>query len=329
MVTTESAVAPTVCQFDRSAVVGFSLNPLDRLSQHRDDEAFVDARRQDASTRYMVLVGDTPVLARHGDHYDVLFSRTALAALGTPVRDIFLGVDADGTAFFAVSLDRELAERVAQHPGIELIDLRSVAMRDLVSPEVLGELGGAKAMLDWHARHRFCANCGTPSRVSAAGWRRECDNCGAQHFPRVDPVVIMLAIDGDRCLLGRQARFATGMYSALAGFLEPGETIEDAVRREIHEEAGIACTHVSYFASQPWPFPSSLMIGCFARANGTDIVIDTTELEDARWFSRDEVRALLAGTHAQGLSAPKPFAIAHHLLKAFAENDVASLGGAV
>jgi NAD+ diphosphatase len=325
----ESILAPAPSVFDRSAAVGFSLNPLDRMSQHRDDAAFVDEKRQQASTRYMVLVGDVPVLHRHGEHYDVLFSRTALAALGTPIRDIFLGVDTEGMALFAVTLDKELGERIAQQPNLELVDLRSIAMRDLVSADVLGELGGAKAMLDWHARHRFCANCGAPSRVSSAGWRRECDQCGSQHFPRVDPVVIMLAIDGDRCLLGRQARFPTGMYSALAGFLEPGETIEDAVRREVHEEAGIACTHVTYFASQPWPFPSSLMVGCFARASSTEIVVDTTELEDARWFTRDEVRTMIAGTHTNALTAPKPFAIAYHLLKAFAENDTASLGAAV
>ncbi|WP_240648348.1 NAD(+) diphosphatase [Pararobbsia silviterrae] len=325
----ESALAQAPSVFDRSAAVGFGLNPLDRLSQRRDDDAFVDAKRQDASTRFMVLVGDVPVLMRHGDRYDVLFSRTALASLGTPVRDIFLGVDAEGAALFAVSLDAALAERVAQQPNLEPVDLRSIATRGLVPEPILGELGGAKAMLDWHARHRFCANCGSASRVTAAGWRRECDACGAQHFPRVDPVVIMLAIDGDRCLLGRQARFAPGMYSALAGFLEPGETIEDAVRREVHEEAGVHCTHVAYFASQPWPFPSSLMIGCFARAGDTEITVDTTELEDARWFTRDEVRAMLDGTHAKGLSAPKPFAIAHHLLKAFADNDTASLGAAV
>src|SRR5690606_20673073 len=142
-------------------------------------------------------------------------------------------------------------QTAGERPGLELLDLRSIATRGLFPPDVLGELGAAKSILSWHARHRYCANCGAPSRVSSAGWRRDCDACGAQHFPRVDPVVIMLAVDGDRCLLGRQARFAPGMYSALAGFLEPGETIEDAVRREIREEAGVSCAEVAYFASQP------------------------------------------------------------------------------
>ena len=184
----------------------------------------------------------------------------------------------------------------------------------------------AESMLDWHHRHSFCANCGSASRIAAAGWQRICDVCEARHFPRVDPVVIMLVIDGERCLLGRQRQFAPGMYSALAGFVEPGETWEDAVGREVMEEAHVKCAKVVFFASQPWPFPSSLMIGCFAQASDTDIVIDTNELEDARWFSREEASAMLAGTHEGGLSAPKPFAIAHHLLRAYVERGVSVLG---
>ena len=310
-----------MAHYDRSSIVGFSLNPLDRLSEKRDDVAFVDALRGADSTRFMVLAGDVPVLRETGDAHEVFFSHAEVAGLGEPEREIFLGKDPAGIALFALGLDKNAAEPLANRPGLALIDLRSVAMRGLFPPSLLGELGGAKAMLDWHQRHRFCANCGAPSRVSAAGWRRECDACGAQHFPRVDPVVIMLAVDGDRCLMGRQPRFPPGMYSALAGFLEPGETIEDAVRREIKEEAGIACSHVSYFASQPWPFPSSLMIGCFARAQTAEVIVDTTELEDARWFTRAEVIQMITGVHPDGLKAPQPFAIAYHLLKAFADND--------
>jgi len=305
--------------FDCSASIGFGLNPLDRLSGKRDDAGFVDAARRDPATRFLAFAGEVPVLGQSGGEPDPMFSASQLAALGEPVRDVFLGKDAGGAALFAVAFAQERAEAIAALPGFALLDLRSIASRGLFAPALLGELGGAKAILHWHDRHRFCANCGAPSRVSAAGWRRDCDACGAQHFPRVDPVVIMVAIDGERCLLGRQQRFAPGMYSALAGFLEPGETIEDAVRREILEEAGIACAEVCYYASQPWPFPSSLMIGCFARATGTDIVVDETELEDARWFTRAEVAGMLAGTHAGGLSCPKPFAIAHHLLRAFVE----------
>jgi len=308
--------------FDRSRSIGFGLNPLNRLAEKRGDETFVDSLRRLPSTRYFVFVGDTPVLAMDDRGHEALFEYRRVQELGQPERDIFLGRDRDGSALFAAALDGASLERLAADPALRAMNLRSIAMGGLLEPDLLGELGSAQSVLNWHRRHRFCANCGAPSRVSAGGWRRDCDACGTQHFPRVDPVVIMLAIEGERCLLGRQPRFASGMYSALAGFLEPGETMEDAVRREILEESGVSCSHVAYFASQPWPFPSSLMIGCFARAASTDIVVDLTELEDARWFGRDEVRTMLAGTHPAGLSAPRPYAIAHHLLKAFADGQV-------
>ena len=165
-------------------------------------------------------------------------------------------------------------------------------------------LAAAKALMHWHAHHRFCANCGALTGVAVAGWRRDCKVCKATHFPRTDPVVIMLAVDGDACVLGRQPRFPKGMYSALAGFVEPGETIEAAVRREIWEETGVACGAVQYFASQPWPFPASLMIGCFAEARNRSIKVDQVELEDARWFTREEAVALLEKRHPDRLAAP-------------------------
>jgi NAD+ diphosphatase len=176
----------------------------------------------------------------------------------------------------------------------------------------------AKSLLHWHMRHRFCSNCGEASKIASAGWKRICTACSAQHFPRTDPVVIMVAVRGDHCLLGRQPRFATGMYSALAGFIEPGETVEDAVRREVMEEAGIKVGRVSYMASQPWPFPASLMIGCLAEALSEEITIDRTELEDARWFTRAEVQLMLQGKHEKYLAAPQLIAIARTLLQTWA-----------
>lgn len=305
---------------EQSSLVGFGFNPLNRLSEIRHDKNFIDGQRNQPSTRFFTFVDNVPVLIVQGSGFQPLFSHEQLAELGQPVTDIYLGRDETGASLFAAAFDADCAVRVADNPQLESLDLRSIALRGLVSPALLGELGGANAMLNWHRRHQFCSNCGARSRISAAGWRRDCDACGGHHFPRVDPVVIMLAIHGERCLLGRQPRFASGMYSALAGFLEPGETVEDAVRREIREESGISCSEVAYFASQPWPFPSSLMIGCFARALGENIVVDAVELEDARWFSRDEAARMMAGNHATGLSAPKPYAIAHHLLKAFIED---------
>lgn len=167
----------------------------------------------------------------------------------------------------------------------------------------------------WHSRHRFCANCGAGTQIERGGWSRVCPECSAQHFPRVDPVVIMLAEHEGRLLLGRQPQYPPGRYSALAGFLEPGESIEAAVAREFHEEAGIKVADVSYIASQPWPFPSSLMIGCHARALDSDLVIDTTELDDARWFTRSEIEAALAGDRRAAFQPPPRFAIARTLLE--------------
>src|SRR5215204_2362647 len=159
--------------------------------------------------------------------------------------------------------------------------------------------------------------------VSSAGFRRDCAACGTQHFPRTDPVAIMLVHRGEHCLLGRQARFIANSYSCLAGFIEPGETIEDAVRRETFEEAGIEVGAVRYGASQPWPFPSSLMIGCFGEALTEAITLDRDELEDGRWFAKDEVRLMLAREHPEGLITPPPMAIAHFLMRSWVEGAAA------
>jgi NAD+ diphosphatase len=314
---------------DRSFGFSFHGNPLDRASERREDAAFLAALRARPDARTLLIARDMPILAR-GEPREPTFPLETTAALGGARVEILLGLEPSGAPVFAALLpdtaveqradlsDGFLDRRELVVPGrddLELVDLRSIAVQGLVPPATLAILGQAKAIAHWHARHGFCPNCGAPTRVTAAGWRRECDVCKTQHFPRTDPVVIMLAIDGERCLLGRQARFPKKMYSALAGFLEPGETIEEAVRREIHEEAGIACGVVGYVASQPWPFPASLMIGCLARANTRQLRVDGQELEDARWFERDEVRAMFEKRHPEGLLAPNPMAIAHHILR--------------
>jgi NAD+ diphosphatase len=185
----------------------------------------------------------------------------------------------------------------------------------------LATYGGARSMVDWHARHRFCARCSHPTVLAKGGWQRNCTNeaCRAEHFPRVDPVTIMLVQHEDNVLLGRQPRFPAGNYSALAGFVEPGEAIEEAVAREVFEEAGVVVRDVTYIGSQPWPFPSSLMIGCHAYADDPAITVDTTELEDARWFTRaeveDAVRAIERGEQGQAFGAPPRTAVANALLR--------------
>ena len=234
---------------------------------------------------------------------------------------MFLGL-ADGAPRFGVGIAPQAAEALKERDGFDIRDLRSIAVQGLVAPEHLPPIAEAKAVLHWHARHRFCANCGAATRpVTDSGWRRDCPQCKAQHFPRTDPVVIMLAVDGERCLLGRSPRFMQSMWSCLAGFVEPGETFEEAARRETLEEAGIACGRVRYFASQPWPFPTSLMIGCHAEAVTHEVVVDRAELEDARWFYRDEVIAMLERRHPQGLTTPPPMAIAYHIIRAWVEGE--------
>jgi NAD+ diphosphatase len=229
-----------------------------------------------------------------------LFTFAEAEHFGESRANVLLGRTAEG-AVFATLVESDIT--FIGDGDITAIDLRTLALSGSVAAPLVGMLAQAKSVLYWHARHRFCANCGQQ----------------AEHFPRTDPVVIMLAIHGEECLLGRQRRFAKGMYSALAGYLEPGETIEAAVRREIREEAGIAIGRVDYIASQPWPFPSTLMIGCFAQALTSEIVVDTAELEDARWFSRETVAQMFAGTHVDGLTAPVRVAIAHILLRTWVE----------
>lgn len=317
-----------------SAEVGYSGFPLDRLSDKRDDADFIESLRVDPAARSLVIARDMPVMRTLTDQtLDPWFTMPEVAALG-PAREVVLLGRGDEGPVFATLLD-DAASRIEDmpaeagfmdrriisipgRPDVQMGDLRGLTLRGAFDRPTTAMLAGAKSLLYWHARHRFCSCCGAPSTMAAAGWRRECPACKAMHFPRTDPVVIMLAIDGDRCLLGRQPRFPKGMYSALAGFLEPGETIEEAVRREIREEAGIVCGAVEFVASQPWPFPSSLMIGCFARALSREIVIDRTELDDARWFTRDEARSMIEARHPEGLGAPQPLAIAHHLLRAWA-----------
>lgn len=173
--------------------------------------------------------------------------------------------------------------------------------------------GAARSLILWHARHRFCSNCGAPTVIAKGGWQRDCAACSTSHFPRTDPVVIMLAEHGGDVLVGRQSGWPEGRYSALAGFVEPGESIEEAVARELFEEAGVVADNVRYIASQPWPFPSSLMMACVAPVRGREIILDTNELESAMWVTRDQVAAAMAGDPSAPFLAPPPFAIAHSL----------------
>ena len=281
-------------------MIGFTGGTLDRGDALRHDANGLAAAKADPRARLLVLDGYTP--AYDGDR----LAWTALPQDGSELA--LLGLDRDGVPHFAT-----ITGERAKGRSFDLI----AALHDLASGEA-ATYAGARSLLDWHARHGFCANCGSATAPFRAGWGRACPACGTEHFPRVDPVVIMIAEHDGRALLGRQPAFPPGRYSALAGFLEPGESVEEAVAREIGEEAGIAVTDVRYVASQPWPFPSSLMIACTARALDDRITLDTNELEDAIWVSRDEVRAVLAGEKGPFL-APPAYAIAHTLLSVWAD----------
>ena len=296
----------------------FGGDPLDRAERERDDPTWVEERLAHPDSRFLAFSKlNVAVLAGSGLAWlgpDVLAhaaGETTPVLLGTRGEVAYFGVDVTGS-------DGEGAGSPIELPsGVVFENARGIAA-ELPLPES-GMLAHAKAMVDWHSRHRYCANCGAPTRSQRGGKQRVCDTCRTTHFPRTDPVVIMVVTDGKRCLLGRNARRVTGFYSALAGFIDQGESIEEAVRREVREEAGIRVGAVRYHSSQPWPFPSSLMIGCIAEALTTAVEIDTEELADARWFSRAEVLAALddAGNLGEGLRIPGPIAIAHHLIKAW------------
>jgi NAD+ diphosphatase len=302
--------------------LGYTDSRIERAAERRSDSAAVAALAADPRARAYVMGGDLIVLKKAAPLNEALFPMGDAKVLGETPEAVFLGL-LDGAPRFGVGIAPQTAEALKARDDLVITDLRSIAVQGLVEAEHLPPIAEAKAVLHWHLRHRFCANCGAPTQVVNAGWRRDCPACKTEHFPRTDPVVIMLAVDGsERCLLGRSPRFLPTMWSCLAGFVEPGESIEDAVRRETLEEAGIACGRVTFFGSQPWPFPSSLMIGCHAEAATTNIVVDHAELEDARWFSKDEVTDMLMRRHKDGLTTPPPVAIAHHIIRAWVDGEI-------
>ena len=285
--------------------IAFSGSPLDRADHLRNDAEAL-AGHLDHRARLLLLDGLNPVCSDDGT-----LAWGTLADADPDAELVLLGLDPQGRACFAAAPRHASASAAPPHPRLWHV-MGALGTADLAI------YGTARALVGWHARHRFCAQCGSATVSVRGGWQRDClsDSCKAQHFPRTDPVTIMLVEHDGDLLLGRQPRFPAGRFSALAGFVEPGETIEEAVAREVWEEAGIRVGEVRYVRSQPWPFPSSLMIGCHAMASSREITIDAHELEEARWFSRAEIAAAMSGAGGAGTNfiAPTPTALAWHLL---------------
>lgn len=301
--------------------LGYTHSSLERAAELRSDHDAIAQLAGQLDVGTYVIGGDLIVMKKGDPVHCPLFSLDEARALAPASEIVFLGL-LQGVGRFGYGISPVTAASLKTCGDFHVTDLRSIAVYGLAAAEHLPPIAEAKALLNWHARHRFCANCGESTQATQAGWRRDCPKCKAEHFPRTDPVAIMLAVDGEHCLLGRSPRFVPTMWSCLAGFIEPGESIEDAVRRETHEEAGITCGRVVYFHSQPWPFPSSLMIGCHAQALTRDIVVDRRELEDARWFSKSEIETMMLRRHPEGLTTPPPVAVAHHIIRAWLEDEI-------
>ena len=286
--------------------------PLDRISHLREDAAWVAARRQSKDTRLVPVWRSRSLVHTEDDRALILTVEEAGDLLDSAQHEVILGLEGD-TLY--IGLDLSHLDDPYGHPRIEaegaFEDLRQIG--PVIPAEEGAILAHARGMMTWHQRHRFCGVCGAPTEVSHAGYQRNCTSCNAQHFPRTDPAVIMLVHKGDNCLLGRTHQFPRRIYSTLAGFVEPGESLEEAVAREVFEESGVKVGEVRYMASQPWPFPSSLMLGFHAEALTMELDIDPKELEDARWMTRGQIDRI----EDFDMELPRRDSIAWRLVKAW------------
>ena len=296
----------------------FAGNPLNRASDRRMDAAWVAGKLADEASLAVAVWNGKVLVEKGGSGTQVSYIPAKMAddlAAG-PERLLFMGLWND-TAVFAIDFEGPADPVDGPLEGLgRFEELRGIALE--LPDQEAAIAATAKQMFEWRRRHRFCAACGQPSESADGGWKRKCPACDTEHFPRTDPVVIMLAIHGERCMLGRQAAWPKGMFSALAGFLEPGESIEEACARELFEEAALEAVNVRYHSTQPWPYPSSLIIGLHADVASDQAHPDQTELSEVRWFTKAEARDLLAGKLA-GAFAPPRLAIAHQLIRAWAE----------
>jgi NAD+ diphosphatase len=285
----------------------FSQNPLDRLDLvRRDKKLFADLLNSE-DAQFLLL--DESNIIFDETKRQCFFSKDILNQFDIDEKNIVLLGRENSVDYFAISIKEELSKKFTK------VSIRDFVNLDFLEEERFGILAQAACVLNWHDTHQHCNICGGETSITHAGWRRDCLTCKKQHFPKVEPVVIMLVTHGDFCLLGNGVRFKENRYSCLAGFVESGESIEDAARRELYEEAGVIGLEVSYISSQPWPFPSTLMIGTHVRAESMELNIDYHELNDAKWFHKDDLKALLNGDESLGFELPQKIASARNLLE--------------
>lgn len=298
--------------------IPLAAKPVNRAAHHRLDQAWLEAAFKKDDVLVLLMQSGAPLLQNAGG---LLWLGSQASALPKISQQLFLGLDKAGAAIFAIEMDETFNLETSPIAGLgEFTDPRAAFGRLNAMEANLAST--ARSLFEWHRTHGYCAKCGAATAIVEAGWKRACPSCKAEHFPRTDPVAIMLAVKDDKCLLGRQAIWPPGFYSCLAGFVEPGETVEQAAARELEEEAGIKADWetAEYLFAQPWPFPSSLMVGLILQANTVEIRVDEVELEEARWFTREEARQILNGQH-ETVYAPPEMAVAHHILKVWAFRD--------
>ncbi|MGI9351695.1 MAG: NAD(+) diphosphatase [Rhizobiaceae bacterium] len=296
-----------------SSLVGFSRNTLIRDSENRNEESLPKAL-EDSNSRFFLFSGNRVLLKKTGET-QVLFEKDVLSRFDAIISAaVLLGDSKDGPR---IAVPCKFNPDTLEEPWTSY-DLRSLLYSDSLSEEDAGAIAQAGSLLHWNFMNRYCGRCGTKSDSRIGGYKKECPKCGSLVFPRTDPVVIMLPVQGERCVMGRSPHFPPGWFSTLAGFVEPGETIEDAVRRETFEESGIQVGRVRYHASQPWPFPHSLMIGIHCEAVSDAISFDENELEDCRWFTREEVQLMTHEEHPDGFICPPNRAISTALIQFWA-----------